>query len=294
MTGAGYFPSDIHDAGERFRAACEKAGAAVRPYFAPEEEPAGQAPLVEATRIGPAGTKGVLVLTGGCWEDEGLCATGIQTGVLHEFPVEQLPAGVAIVAIHAVAPPALSRVAGRAAWPAPERQRWSHGALAAAEHRFIGYVAQRAAGAETPTDQGLPWQTQMVFQIAAEYLSRADRIALLDFRTGPADCGEVALLPMENRWDPDLKRAARLFGSAETGIPILAGGQPGDLAQGLISALGHREVTAAVMEFGTYSLHTMLAAKGRQIFYPAGSDWRERVWSQASAVIRRTLAALAR
>ena len=293
MDVAQYFSSDRSAAQAHFRSACRASGLELSPYFAPADIVRTNTPIIEATRIGHPYAPTVIALTCGAWEDEGLCASGIFTTLLRHDFTRHLPRDIALVLIHAIAPPGLSGL-GRGEPPADAtpRQRWSHQALAAAESRFVDYVQQTTPPKATETGVQIPWQARVLCEIADEFFENAKRTVVVDLRTGPGPYGEADLLPCQIVHGDPLADIDPLFGINDNPDEPPAWGTPGNLAHGLIAALGRSQISGAVLEFGTYSMRSILTAGVGTTFYPRDDQWREQVWQLTMTTFHQLLAAL--
>lgn len=294
MDVAHYFSSDRQTARAHFLAACRAADVDVATYYAPKEVDRAAEPIVEVTRLGRPYASTVVALTCGAWEDEGLCASGIFTALLRHDFARHLPRDVTLVLIHAIAPTGLSGL-DRGAAPSPPQQhrpKWSHEALAAAESRFVNYVQQTAAGAARGVPETIPWQARLLCEIADRYFERAKRTVLIDLRTGPGPYGEADLLPCQIVHGDPLVDVDPLFGIKDNPDEPPAWGTPGNLAHGLIAALGRSQISAAVLEFGTYSMRSILSARQGTVFYPRDDQWREKVWELTMTTFHQLLATL--
>ena len=291
MSVSRYFATDRETARAQFVAACDAAGLPVAAYHPPSEIATSAEPVVEVTRIGAAGAATAVALTCGAWEDEGLCASGIQTALLRENVSARLPRETALVLVHAIAPIGLSGLdRGRnASWDARSGRQWTHAALAAAENRFASYVQESGPNPASPGQRTIPWQARLLCRIADDFFAAAERIALIDLRTGAGAYGDSEVAPCHTASDPSLRRAASLFGIHSGDAEAPTRGTPGDLASGLIAALDRSDVAAAVLEFGTYSMRSVLAPGSGRIFYPDSPDWREQVLRRTLAVIWQAL-----
>lgn len=288
------FALDRETAHRQFREACRKAGVTATPYYAPQLGTNAPDPIVEVVRFGDPDAAGVLALTGGSWEDEGLCASGIQTAILRNGIGEELPGGVALILIHAIAPDGLSGLDARSrSWPEQAPRQWTQRALAAAENRFARYIGKREAPAQPDGRPGTPWQAQLLCRIADVCFRKAQRVALLDIRTGPGNYGDADIRPCAGGRADGVRRAAVLFGAENPAGDRFPGGYPGEIAFGLMAALERSDLAAAVLEFGTYSMRSILAPGRGRAFYPDSADWREGVWRQSLDVTRRALHRLA-
>lgn len=262
------------------------------PYFAPHIRGSEPDPIIEVVRFGNRNAANVLALTGGSWEDEGLCASGIQTAILHSRIGEDLPKDVGLILIHAIAPAGLSGLESRSRSSAP--RQWSQHALAAADTRFANYIEAKSPSAPPDSSKGTPWQAQLLCRIADACFQETRRVALLDIRTGPGNYGDADIFACAGRRENDIRRAAALFRSGNLVRGPFAGGNPGEIAYGLMAALERSDLAAAVLEFGTYSMRSILTSGRGQAFYPDSEDWREGVWRQSLDVTRRALKRLAK
>ena len=297
MDVAHYFSVDRQSARAHFLSACKASGLEVVPFHGPGDTDDSDEPIVEAALVGRPYASTLIALTCGAWEDEGLCASGILTALLRQDIGRLLPRDTAMVLIHAIAPTGLSGL-GRAATPPESAQTaWSHEALAAAESRFASYVQQRTGPAPVPdeTDEKsgeIPWQAHLLCEIADEFFRQAKRTILIDLRTGPGPYGEADLLPCQIVHGDPLVDMDPIFGIDEDSDEPPAWGTPGNLAHGLIAALGRSQISGAVLEFGTYSMRSVLAAGSGTIFYPHDNYWRTKVWELTMTTFRQLLATL--
>jgi hypothetical protein len=293
MAVSDCFALDPETARRQFLVACRRAGVTATPYFAPRADASPPQPIVEVVRFGDPEAKGVLALTGGSWKDEGLCASGVQTAMLYDRIGEDLPPGVGLVLVHAIAPEGLSglEARSRAGSGQPKRQ-WTQRVLAAAESRFARYISEGDEAGSRGERKGIPWQAQLLCRIADSFFGKAHRVALLDIRTGPGNYGDAEIFACSSG-DEAIRRAAHLFGTTNLSGGPETGGYPGEIAYGLMAALERTNLAAAVLEFGTYSMRSILAADKGRAFYPDTEDWREFVWRQSRAVTRQALRQLA-
>ena len=90
-----------------------------------------------------------------------------------------------------------------------------------------------------------------------------------------------------------------MFGARAAADGVAVSNFQGPVARGLSASMPDRETTSLVMEFGCYSLTTVLdsllsrhetAAAGGQrfdgLFFPEADDWRDLVWEGAADVLR--------
>ncbi len=96
------FPKDYADSRKRFLAAAKAQKATLKTYPNPNKGPSGEALATDCAWLGPKNAERVLVLLSGTHGVEAFCGTGCIMDVLKSRP--RLPAGTAILAIHAINP----------------------------------------------------------------------------------------------------------------------------------------------------------------------------------------------
>ncbi len=282
---AQFFARNSDEAREVFYEACRGADVTPVPYYAPSEIVSDSRPIVEVARFGRGDARHAIVITGGSWEDEGLCAAGIQSGLLHEPLAERLPPNVALILVHAIAPPGFAEPALNLA--ESPTTRWTHRALAAAESRFTTFMDE-GGPRTTAAIAGKPWQAVLLRRLSDQFVAGLDRICLLDIRTGPSQFGNTEILCCADDGTIAHRRAAALFAEDGADTLIPAGGSPGDFAKALLTAWEGANISAAVLEFGTYSIGSILGVGGDRIFYPQQGGWRDIVWQSAARTTWRT------
>ncbi len=280
-----YFARNSSEAREVFYEACRSADVTPVPYYAPAEIVRDSRPIVEVARVGRGDARHAIVVTDGSWEDEGLCAAGIQSSLLHEPLTQRLPPSVAPVLVHAIAPPGFAEPALQLAEPAT--QQWSNRALAAAESRFTTFMDGGTART-TAAIAGKPWQTILLQRITDQFVAGLNRVCLIDIRTGPSTFGYTEILCCAASGTPAHRRTAALLAEPGEDALMPAGGAPGDIARGLIERWDVHTASAAVLEFGTYSIGSILGAGGDRMFYPEQGGWRDTVWQSAARILWRT------
>ncbi len=103
MTAAQLFSETYDEARAKFLAALDAAGGTrLADFQNPGKGPAGEALFTDVARLGPADARKLLVLISGTHGIEGFCGSGCHTGWLSGGFA--LPAGVAVLFIHAVNP----------------------------------------------------------------------------------------------------------------------------------------------------------------------------------------------
>jgi hypothetical protein len=98
------FAADYAAARAAFRDACAASGIAVATHPHPLPGPGGEALGLDVARIGAADARRVLFLASGTHGVEGFCGSGIQHFLLRNGLAQRVPAGVALVLVHAVNP----------------------------------------------------------------------------------------------------------------------------------------------------------------------------------------------
>jgi predicted deacylase len=104
MTAEAHFSATYAAARAKFRAAATAAGADITTYLNPQRGPDGGELSTDVARIGPKDAGRVLLAMSATHGAEGFCGSGIQTGWLTENLVAKLPAGTAVLLVHAINP----------------------------------------------------------------------------------------------------------------------------------------------------------------------------------------------
>ncbi|GIK98723.1 MAG: hypothetical protein BroJett029_29320 [Alphaproteobacteria bacterium] len=99
-----YFASDYGAARARFLAAARRAGAQISSHRNPATGPGGEALATDVARLGPPDAERILVTISSTHGAEGFCGSGVQVATLATGFHRELPAGMALLAIHAVNP----------------------------------------------------------------------------------------------------------------------------------------------------------------------------------------------
>lgn len=102
-----WFSSDYAEARAKFRAAAERAGAALAAHRNPDaRQPDGGDLTADVARLGPppGDAAGVLIASSGTHGVEGFCGSGCQVGMLETGAAGSLPADCALVLVHAINP----------------------------------------------------------------------------------------------------------------------------------------------------------------------------------------------
>jgi hypothetical protein len=299
MTAAQHFSTDPTDARRLFLSACLDARLPVASFEAPRSNRDELPVHIDVAHAGQATAPTVIVICPGTRMAEGLCASGIQTTLLRTGLQIEMPSQIAMVLVHSVVPAAFEA----AAWDGLIEQsavktEWDDSLLAAAEVRF-NEDRQQAKMMTPEENERQQWCRQVLVNVAERFLSRAQHLVFLDVHTGSGPYGKAEVVSCHVPGSQDEKRALELFGAcaAADGVPIV--NFQGPVARGLALALPDRKTTSLVLEFGCYSLTTVLdtllsrhetedAGGGRfdGIFYPDAVSWRDLVWEGAAEILR--------
>jgi hypothetical protein len=261
MNSADSFSADYHQARDRFRREAAQAGGALERLSHPERGPDGADLSTDVAWFGPRAAEQVLVMISGTHGVEGFCGSGAQIDWLRRGEAVRLPAGVAVLMIHALNPYGfawLRRVthenvdlnrnwidfsqpppgnpgydALSAAICPPE---WTEAAQAASAAAIGAYAAregmaalqQAVSGGQYNHPDGVfyggagpTWSRGAQTAIFESYLGQAAKVAIIDFHTGLGPWGYGEQIVTEARDDPAFRRAAAWWGAA---VVSLAGG----------------------------------------------------------------------
>ncbi len=299
MTAAQHFSTNPTDARRMFLAACLDARLPVASFEAPRDATIDSPVHIDIAHAGKSDAPVVIVICPGTRMAEGLCASGVQTSLLKAGLQIEMPASIALVLVHTVMPAASQS----AEWATLIEQNmiateWDDSLLAAAEFRF-NEEQQRTTPATPEETERQQWCRQVLANIAERFLTRARHLVFLDIHTGSGPYGEVEVVSCHMPGTGGERRATELFGARAAADGVAVSNFQGPVARGLSASLPDRETTSLVMEFGCYSLTTVLdsllsrhetAAAGGQrfdgLFFPEADDWRDLVWEGAADVLR--------
>lgn len=104
MNSAESFSPDYASARAKFREAASGAGGVLEAVTHPERGPDGGDLTTDTAWLGPRDAETVLVMISGTHGVEGFCGSGAQVDWLRRGEAERLPAGVAVLMIHAINP----------------------------------------------------------------------------------------------------------------------------------------------------------------------------------------------
>lgn len=360
MAGAAYFSSDYRKARQRFAQAAEGAGARLYSHPHPERGPEGEELATDVAWWGPEDAARVLVTLSGTHGAEGFCGSAVQTGWFDSGLAAEQDDGIAYMAVHAINPHGfawlrrvtennvdLNRNFVDFARPLPANPgydalaealcppTWDDATIAATrkvlaayaeEHGPDGLQAAVTNGQYNHADgiffggSGPSWSHRRLKQIFAHHLSRAGRVAVVDYHTGLGPRGHGERICPAAADSPALARVRDWYGEDFT-CPALGTSSATEICGfnviGMEEAIPEVEVTAIALEYGTLPteevklalradnwlhLHGDLdSAKGkaikaqiREAFYQDADDWKELIWERAVETQRLALAGLAR
>jgi hypothetical protein len=352
------FSDTYPQAREKFVTAASRTGGSVTTLRHPERGPDGGELTTDLAWFGPRDAERVLVTISATHGVEGFAGSGAQVDWLTRGEAARLPSGVSALLIHAINPYGfawLRRVTHENVdlnrnWidfnsPTPENlgydeladaicpTEWSEEARSRGNQGLAEYAARRGKGAlqqaisggqyrhpagifyggKTPT-----WSRRTQTGIYSEYLSRASKVAIIDFHTGLGPWGLGERIVTDPRASAGFDRAARWYGGGivspydgtSSSAPIV-----GDGLTASVALLPQAEVTGMALEFGTLPLESVLEAvradawlhshgtlespQGRAIkaqiraaFYGDAADWKGMIAGQALLACRQAVSGL--
>lgn len=360
MTHHDHFSPSYAVARAKFLAAAAEAGAAIESLPHPLKGIAGEDLAADLAWIGPRDARAVLVTVSGTHGIEGYYGSGIQVGWLRDGHAARLPAGVALLNIHAsnpygfswgrrvnednmdinrnfiafergATPPQNPAYAEVQPWLLPEN--WDAAAISGIEAQLKAYyerVGAKAANAAIVGGQHSHadgifyggtapcWSHHMIRDVCTRYLSRAERIAVVDFHTGLGPFGYSELICRHAPDSQALSLARQWFGDAVTSPALGQSDSPiieGNLRMG-IARFCEPAVTVAVnIEVGTLPseqvrlsviadnwLHLrgdVFSEQGQAIkrqiraaFYPEDPSWADICYPRALEIQQQALVGL--
>ncbi len=300
-----YFVRSADAAHDGFLGACQGEGVRVSSFASSR---IGANLSLDVARFGSPDVVRNVVLCTGMGGPAGFVASAILTGCVREGLHHDLPRGLGLILVNGVSPDG-------PAWPtdvspalARPRDGWDDAMLSKAEDRFVAF--ERSAGKRPRRDPAgdgavVPaWNTVVQKALCDEHFANSRELLFVDFRTGPGMAGEVSIqsgLAGDNGF---AERAAQWFADSWTGEPGThyqsAGAPPAGGLPDLAAARSH----VLVVEFGTYSVTTVLdaiASDGsataapdpladlRRMSFPVAGEWKRFVWQNASAIVATAL-----
>ncbi len=308
MDATDIFSDDLGEARERFVRAGQAQNRTPRGFG----KSAFGHPLAEVVRLGEENAKRVLVLCGGNRKADALCCSAILSGWLSEFGQAQLPPNTAMILVHhGAAPPTGGE--GYSVEPQEVRQ-WDDEVLTKVEERYAAYARAQgldADGNPLPPAEGdgaiAGFPPKVLDSLAKSlFTDGGERLAILDIRIGLGRFGEADITACHPPGSDAASRVADWFGLTETADDETAPQQrPDSVAAGLSRRADALELTTVALEFGVYSMKSVLdsltrgsdgkpAADKRRLLHPQGADWKNAVWNNAMINIQRALGGLQR
>jgi hypothetical protein len=256
MNSADSFSHDYQGARARFRAAARQAGAAVESRAHPEPGPDGGDLSTDVALVGDKAARRFLVMIAGTHGAEGFCGSGAMVDWLRRGEYEGLPAGVAVLMLHAINPygfawlrrvtednvdlnrnwvdfaaplpanpgyDALARAAVPARWD-EAGQRESAAALAAYARENGPMAMQQAlSGGQYAHPGGIfyggnapTWSRRTQTAVFHDYLAKAERVGIIDYHTGLGPWGYGEQIVTDPPGSPGYARAKAWYGAVIT------------------------------------------------------------------------------
>lgn len=309
MATGDYFSTDFDEARDKFFEACR--ALRLRPVeIMGRGSFGGKAPLVDVARLGSPAAQRILVLGGGDRLADALVCSAIQTGWLKEFGMATLPPDIAVVLLHHGAAP---QTGGETAVEERLPPQWNSDLLTKVEERYAAYAREKGVDhmgtplrtAASSDGDGAGYGTDVLDSVA-EHLATARnaRITFMDICLGLGPYGEAGIVGCH---PPGSVAADRIRIAFALPAPIddepAVQGSPGRMTAGLTRRFPGTDIAAVRLEFGTYSMLSVLdtlasrepdraVPNPRQLLDPDADDWRESVWRGAIMNIQRALSAL--
>ena len=332
-------------------AAAEAGGALRSWFNPKARGPNGEALYLDTARFGAADAANLLVLVAGTHGVEGHCGSGAEIAWLRTGGAAKLPRDTGALLIHAINPYGfawtrrvtednvdLNRnfVDHDKGYPSNDGyltladvilpREWNDASQAetgrvfdtyAQKHGAFGLQGAISAGQYTHPD-GIffggvapTWSNRTVRAIARDELSRARRVAVIDFHTGLGPFGHGELICAVPPTAKSFARAKAWYGDEMTspeGGTSTSAVVVGCMTDAFPQELPDAEVTSIAIEYGTYPVPDVLGAVradnwlhqrgdlgselGRALkadmkerFFPSGDKWREMVWARADQTI---------
>ena len=349
MSVSGYFSRDYEEARNRFVEASAQAGAAMTSYTCPSTGPGGETLTTDVAWHGDAEAERVMVTISATHGAEGFCGSGVQNGWLDSGLYKELPKGLAVLQIHAINPHGfawLRRVTEdnidlnrnfvdhQSSYPENAAYdeladaicpaTWDDATIAETYKVLRSYADTHGekslqaaiSGGQYSHADGLffggnkvTWSHKTLMEIFSEKLSKAKKVAVIDYHTGLGPRGHGERICCHAPESQELKRATDWYNGDITS-PYLGTSSSVELhgvnVFGMERNLTHAEITVIALEYGTQSspevnqalradnwlhLHGDLdSAKGREIkrqvrdaFYQDADDWKSDIWNRAIA-----------
>jgi hypothetical protein len=256
MNSADSFSADYPEARAKFLKAATEAGGALDSMAHPERGPDGGDLATDIAWFGPKDAPAVLVMISGTHGVEGFCGSGAQIDWLRRGGAATLPAGVAVLMIHAVNPygfACLRRVThenvdlnrnwidfggqppGNGGYDALADAicpaEWTPEAQAASFQVLGDYIAkngmmamqQAISGGQYKHPKGVffggagpTWSRNTQTAIFDHYLKGAGRVGIIDYHTGLGPWGYGEQIITDKVASPGFDRARKWYGGIVT------------------------------------------------------------------------------
>ncbi len=251
-----WFAADYADARTKFLGSATAADATVTSYRHPHaQQPNGDDLFVDVARLGPLPREADLVVlaSSGTHGVEGFCGSGCQVGMLETDVAARLPAGCALVLVHAINPygfawlrrvnednidlnrnnidhelghpanPQYDEVhswLAIAQWEGLEKQKADNAITSFIAGRGLFAFQTAVTGGQYDHPDGLfyggralSWSAQTWRAIINEHCRGAKKVAYLDFHTGLGDHGACEIISIEGINRGSDDRARRWYGN---------------------------------------------------------------------------------
>jgi predicted deacylase len=350
-----YFSRDYSEARQKFIEASNAVGAHIDSFEHHLKGPKGESLFTDVAIVGPKNASTIIVLESGTHGVEGFAGSAIQTGLLIEGINSGLEPNMRIMLIHALNPYGfahlrrfnednidLNRNFLDHSKPYPANPGYeelrdaispksiSYWINAKSIFKLLLYrltndksALKKAISVGQYTDpQGIfygghkeVWSNKIIRTVFKRYLSKAEKVLLIDFHTGLGPYGNAEVILNENEHSDAYKRSVEWWGdrvkntASDESVSVhlettlkLAFAQMGP----------NVEITAVSLEFGTYSplkvfwalraenwLHNYgdiehpdrdkIKTKLLRAFYPDDDAWKLKVWNQGKEVVKQAL-----
>jgi hypothetical protein len=263
MNSAESFSPDYQAARAKFLDAARAAGAALESARHPERGPDGGELFTDTAWIGPRDAEAVLVMISATHGVEGFCGSGAQVDWLRREEWRALPAGTAVLIVHAINPygfawlrrvtnenvdlnrnwvdfnaprrinpgyEALADVICPTEWTAEVQARTGEALEAYADEHGAMAMQQAVSGGQYNHPLGVfyggdqpTWSRRTLTDIYEHHLRGAGRIAIIDYHTGLGPWGFGEHIVVDPPRSVGFERAARWYGGGAVTSPAPGG-----------------------------------------------------------------------
>ena len=256
MTASRFFSADYAQARGKFLDAAAAAGLRVASFANPAKGPRGEALFTDVVRAGEEEAENLFIACSATHGVEGFCGSGAFVGFLEEGMTREVPAGTAVVLVHAINPHGFAHerrvnednvdlnrnfVDHDAPHPtSPDYDEihamlvpadWDGPARAAADAAIADTMAARGerafqatvSGGQYDHPDGLfyggkrpTWSNHTWRRILVEHAGGRRRVGFVDFHTGLGPRGYGELIHLGGQDDPVYRRACDWYGDQVT------------------------------------------------------------------------------